>query len=99
MLISCTLLLKGQISSFTWVDGRVGDYNATCVAPTDQLRLGLVEVSWSAGARCGNILCPFSYLENVQHISIDHNSFGCSRSTEASLVSLEDLSAFDFLII
>ena len=31
------------------VDGRVGDYNATCVAPTDQLRLGLVEVSWSAG--------------------------------------------------
>ena len=38
------------------VDGRVGDYNATCVAPTDQLRLGLVEVSWSAGARCGNMI-------------------------------------------
>ena len=61
--------------------GRVEDYNAICVATTDQLRLGWVEVSWSAEARCGNIkenwtkFCPFPSKHGIrlkfQHRQVD----------------------------
>ena len=37
------------------LDGRTeSDYNATCVAPTDQLKLVLAQLSLSVGAECGN---------------------------------------------
>ena len=38
-----------------WTDGRTeSDFNATCVAPTDQLKLVLAQLSLSVGAKCGN---------------------------------------------
>ena len=36
-------------------DGRMeSDYDATCVAPTEQLKLVLAQLSLSVGAECGN---------------------------------------------
>ena len=56
------------------MDGRVSDYNATAWPPTDQLKLGRVQLSWLAGARC--VIKDNKHIQSIysttEYFKIEH---------------------------